>query len=136
MGGVGDKVALGVEGRLEAGEQVIESAAEIGQLIGRLTEVKALVKVPGGDDLGGAGDRSQGAQKATGDQPAEPDRDGDQDRERNARPDEELCGAIPWAELAGVVRAEEPAGVVDLVPRSRALTMASTTIPAAMMPAV
>jgi hypothetical protein len=47
MGGVGDEVALGVEGGLQTGEQVVEGVAELGQLVRGLAEVEAPVEVSG-----------------------------------------------------------------------------------------
>ncbi|WP_345146080.1 hypothetical protein [Nonomuraea rubra] len=40
VGGVGDEVALGVEGGLQPGEQVVEGVAELGQLVGGAAEVQ------------------------------------------------------------------------------------------------
>ncbi|GAA2852224.1 hypothetical protein GCM10020220_046910 [Nonomuraea rubra] len=83
-------MALGVEGGLQPGEQVVEGVAELGQLVGGAAEVQAPVEVPGGDDLGGGGDGAQRSQEPSGDVPAEGQGDGDQDGQGDGGPDEEL----------------------------------------------
>ena len=95
VGGVGDEVPLSVEGGFEAAEQVVEDVAQLGQLVGGLAEVEALVEVPGGDGLGGGGDGPQRPEEAAGDEPAGREGDGDEDDERDGGADEELVRADP-----------------------------------------
>jgi hypothetical protein len=84
---------------LETGEEVVEDAAQFGQLVGGLAEVEALVEVSGGDRLGGGGDGPQGPEEAAGDEPAAGEGDGDEDGERDGGADEELvrADALPGA---------------------------------------
>ena len=95
VGGVGDEVALGVEGGLKAGEQVVEGAAEFCQLVGGFAEVEAPAEVAGGDGFGGGGDGAQRVQEPAGDEPAESQRDGKQDDEGDGGSREELGQADP-----------------------------------------
>lgn len=95
MGGVGDEVSLGVEGCLEAGEEVVEDVAQVGQLVGGFAEVEALVEVSGGDGLGGGGDGPQGAEETAGDEPAGSEGDEGEDGECDGGADEELMRADP-----------------------------------------
>jgi hypothetical protein len=95
VGGVGDEVPLGVERGFQAGEEVIEDAAQLGELVGGLAEVEALVEVPGGDGPGGGGDGPQGLEEAAGDEPAGREGDGDEEGKRDGGAYQELVRADP-----------------------------------------
>lgn len=95
VGGVGDEVALGVEGGLQAGEQVVGRVAELGQLVRGLAESKSPVEVSGGDDCGGGGDGAQRAQEPAGDEPAQSQGDGNQKDQSDGGSPEELGQADP-----------------------------------------
>ena len=69
--GVGHEVALGLEGRFEPPEEVVEGPAEFGELVVGTVEAEASMQVGGGDLLGGGGDRAQRSQEPTGEPPGE-----------------------------------------------------------------
>ena len=56
MGGIGDEVPLGLEGGVEAGEEVVEGVAELFELLVGVVEREPLVEVAGRDPSGGRGD--------------------------------------------------------------------------------
>ena len=72
MGGVGDEVALGLEGRFETAEQIIEGLAQLGQLVGWPVQSEAAVQVGGGYLARGRVHGAQGAQEPACDPPGEP----------------------------------------------------------------
>ena len=58
VGGVGDEVPLRLERCLQPPEQVVESLAELGELVAAAARAKPPVQVAGGDVAGGGDDRA------------------------------------------------------------------------------
>ena len=71
VGGVGDEAALGVERRVEAGEQPVDGVAEVLELVVGAGECEPLVQVALGDLTGGRGHDPERSQYSTSDEPAE-----------------------------------------------------------------
>jgi hypothetical protein len=73
VGGVGDELALGLEGRLEPTEESVERVAQLFELVAGAVEGRALVQVGRRDVPRGRRDHPQPAQDAAGDDPAQHD---------------------------------------------------------------
>ena len=79
--GVGDELALGIEGGFEAAEEPVDGVRKLLELVVGALEREPSVQVAGRDVTGGVGDRSQGAERSPCDEPAEPDRQDRHDRQ-------------------------------------------------------
>src|SRR5690242_15641618 len=88
-------MSLRVEGGLEAGEEIVEDAAQLGQLVGGFAEVESLMEVARGDGRGGGRDGSQGPEETARDEPAGSQSDRDEDDQRSGGADEQLVRTDP-----------------------------------------
>ena len=88
--GVGGELALGLEGRFEPVEQVVEGVPEFLELVLRAVEGEALVQAGGGDPSGRARDGPDRSQHPAGDEPAGQQGEHGHDGQGDSRVDQEL----------------------------------------------